>query len=164
MQKKISLNEVKTVSGSRYPAPYGEPCAGRFRRCLGDAAGLTQFGVNLTRLPSGGWSSQRHWHTAEDEFVYIVQGEVVLVTDAGEETLRAGDCAGFKAGTEDGHHLQNRSTEDAIVLEVGSRRPSQDEAFYPDIDLQALKGRAGYVHKDGRPYPGAKPRNPSTGE
>jgi len=164
MLKKISLGEVKTVSGSRYPAPYDEPCAGRFRRCLGDAAGLTQFGVNLTRLPPGGWSSQRHWHTAEDEFVYIVQGEVVLVTDAGEETLRAGDCAGFKAGAEDGHHLQNRSTQDALVLEVGSRRPDQDEAFYPDIDLQALKGRAGYVHKDGQPYLGSKPRNPSTGE
>ncbi len=162
MPKKIDLQEASTVKGSRYPAPYDQPCAERFRRCLGDAAGLTQFGVNLNRLPPGTWSSQRHWHTGEDEFIYVVEGELVLVTDAGEETLRAGDCAGFRAGAQDGHHLQNRSTADALVLEIGTRRPEEDEVFYPDIDLRALKERAGYAHRDGRPYPEAKPRDPAT--
>src|SRR5215475_5872290 len=98
MPKKIDLSTAPTVTGSRYPAPFNEPCMERLRHCLGDAAGLTQFGVNLNRLSPGAWSSQRHWHTAEDEFILVVQGEVVLVSDAGEETLRAGDCAGFKAG------------------------------------------------------------------
>lgn len=161
--KKLSLHTAPTVKGSRYPAPYDQPCLERFRHCLGDAAGLTQFGVNLNRLPPGSWSSQRHWHTTEDEFIFIVQGEVVLVSDAGEETLRAGDCAGFKAGVADGHHLQNRSNSDALILEVGSRRPQDDEVFYPDIDLRVLKGRADYAHSDGRPYVGTKPRNPATG-
>jgi len=162
MSKKIALDEAPTVKGSRYPAPYDQPCAARLRHCLGDAAGLTQFGVNLNRLEPGAWSSQRHWHTDEDEFIFVVQGEVVLVTDAGEEILHAGDCAGFKAGAQDGHHLQNRSNAPALVLEVGTRRTEQDEVFYPDIDLRALKGRAGFAHRDGQPYPQAKPRNPAT--
>lgn len=164
MPKKLDVNAAPTVTGSRYPQPYDEPCTGRSRLCLGDLAGLTQFGVNVTRLPPGCWSSQRHWHTGEDEFVFIVEGEVVLVTDAGEETLKAGDCAGFRAGVSDGHHLQNRSGRDAIVLEVGARRPDEDEVTYPDIDLQLLKGRAGYAHRDGALYAGAKPRNPVTGK
>jgi uncharacterized cupin superfamily protein len=164
MSKKIDISAALTVLGSRYPSPYDEPCAGRLRRCLGDAAGLTQFGVNLTRLPPGGWSSQRHWHTAEDEFVLVLEGEVVLVTDSGEEVLRGGDCAGFKAGVSDGHHLQNRSDKDAVFLEIGTRRPDDDQVFYPDIDLEALKGRAGFVHRSGEPYPGNKPRNPATGK
>jgi uncharacterized cupin superfamily protein len=164
MGKKITIENAPTVVGSRYPAPYDAPCQARFRRCVGDAAGLSQFGVNLTRLPAGCWSSQRHWHTGEDEFVFIVEGEVVLVTDTGEEILRAGDCAGFKAGASDGHHLQNRSGKDVVVLEIGARRPDQDEAFYPDIDLHALKGRAGYVRKNGQPYADTKPRNPVTGK
>jgi uncharacterized cupin superfamily protein len=161
MTKKIDVNSTKTVIGSRYPSPFDEPCAERFRRCLGDAAGLTQFGVNLTRLPAAAWSSQRHWHSAEDEFIYVVDGELVLVSDSGEETLRAGDCAGFKAGTPDGHHLQNRSAKDALFLEIGSRRIEQDEATYPDIDLKAPKGRAGYTHSDGRAYAVAAPRGPA---
>jgi uncharacterized cupin superfamily protein len=162
MTKKIDVNSAATVIGSRYPAPYDAPCVKRFRRCLGDAAGLSHFGVNLTRLPAGTWSSQRHWHTAEDEFIYVVEGELVLVTDAGEEILRAGDCAGFKAGLPDGHHLQNRSGNDALFLEVGSRRPDVDEVAYPDIDLKALKGRAGYAHTDGQPYAVSKPIRPAT--
>lgn len=153
MPRRIEVSSAPAVAGSRYPAPFDVPCRERFRRRLGDAGGLTQFGVNLLRLPPGAWSSQRHWHTAEDEFVYVVAGEVVLVTDAGEELLRAGDCAGFPAGHADGHHLQNRSDREALVLEVGTRRPDDDEAFYPDIDLRALKGRAGYAHRDGEPYP-----------
>ncbi|HEX4024669.1 MAG TPA: cupin domain-containing protein [Steroidobacteraceae bacterium] len=161
MTGKIEVAAAPTVSGSRYPAPYHEPCLGRFRHRLGDAAGLSQFGVNLTRLAPGAWSSQRHWHTAEDEFIYVVEGELVLITDAGEEILHVGDCAGFKAGSADGHHLQNRTLRDACFLEVGARRPTQDEVNYPDIDLQALPNRQGYSHRNGEPYPDAKPRNPA---
>jgi uncharacterized cupin superfamily protein len=127
------------------------PCRERVRQALGDAAGLTQFGVNLLRLAPGAWSSQRHWHTHEDEFVWVVSGEVTLVTDAGEEILRAGDSAGFKAGVEDGHHLQNRSKSEAVVLELGSRRPEVDAADYPDVDMRWAPGK-GPTHKDGRPY------------
>jgi len=163
MAQKIDVSSAPSVLGSRYPAPFDTLCLGRFRRCLGDAAGLSTFGVNLTRLPPGCWSSQRHWHTAEEELVYVLEGEVVLVTDEGEEVLRAGDCAGFPAGVADGHHLQNRSGRDAVVLEIGTRAPDEDEAYYPDIDLQVVRGREGYVHRDGRPYPDAKPRNPGTG-
>ncbi len=133
--QKIDLSTTPTMTGSRYPAPFHEPCINRFRRCLGNAAELTQFGVNLTCLPAGTWSSQRHWHSAEDEFLYVVQGELVLVTNSGEETLRSGDCAGFKAGVPDGHHLQNRSAQDALFLEVGSRRPETDKVTYPDIEM-----------------------------
>jgi uncharacterized cupin superfamily protein len=152
MGKRIDLNAAKTVTGSLYPSPFHEPCSKRTRRALGDAAGLTGFGVNLTRLAPGVWSSQRHWHSAEDEFIYVVEGEVILVTDSGEETLRAGDCAGFKAGSPDGHHLQNRSDRDALYLEVGTRRPEADEVAYPDIDLISPKGRGGFAHRDGKPY------------
>ena len=154
-KKKIDLNALEIVRGSRYPAPFHEPCMARERKRLGDAAGLDQFGVNLLRLLPGSWSSQRHYHMAEDEFVYVLEGEIVLVTEAGEEVLRAGDCAGFKAGTPDGHHLQNRSGRDAIVLEVGSRRGSEEEVFYPDIDLHLPRGAVpgAYVNRDGKPYP-----------
>ena len=152
MAKRIDITKLPIITGSGYPAPFHLACAARARQRLGDAAGLTDFGVNLMRLPPGAWSSQRHWHSADNEFVFIVEGEVVLVTDEGEEILRAGDCAGFKAGVKDGHHLQNRSARDALVLEVGSRRVVEDEGEYPDIDLRALKGRAGYTHRDGTPY------------
>lgn len=159
MPKKISIEQALVSTGSRYPAPYNVPCMGRVRRYLGDAAGLTQFGVNLTRLEPGAWSSQRHWHTGEDELVFIVSGEVVLVTDEGEEILRAGDCAGFKAGEENGHHLQNRSQQDAVVLEVGTRAPERDDCFYPGIDLMLPRGRPrpGFAHADGTPYAESQP-------
>ena len=153
MSKRINLTAVPIATGSGYPVPFHTPCATRARQRLGDAAGLTDFGVNLLRLPPGCWSSQRHWHSAEDEFVYVLEGEVVLVTDSGEEVLQSGDCAGFKAGLKDGHHLQNRSSQDAVVIEVGSRRIAEDEGEYPDIDLRFLKGDAGYAHRDGTPYP-----------
>jgi uncharacterized cupin superfamily protein len=149
MGKRIDPKATRVSVGSGYPPPYGAACAARVRTRLGDAAGLTDFGVNLLRLPPGTWSSQRHWHTAEDEFVYVLEGEVVLVTDAGEETLRPGDCAGFKAGAEDGHHLQNRSQADVVLLEVGSRK-AQDAGDYPDIDLRFSPD--GYTHKDGSPF------------
>lgn len=149
---KIDVAKAPLVVGSRYPAPYGEPCKLRENRQLGVAAGLTQFGVNLTRLKPGVWSSQRHWHAKEDEFIYVLEGEVVLVTDKGEETLRAGDCAGFKAGSRDGHCLKNVSTRDAVILTVGSR-DDEDWGEYSDIDMKFLprrySGGGGYRRKDG---------------
>jgi uncharacterized cupin superfamily protein len=152
---KIDPNRAPVVSGSRYPKPFDEPCNARENLRLGEVAGLTQFGVNLTRLPPGAWSSQRHWHSHEDEFVYVVEGEVWLVSDDGEELLRTGDCAGFKAGLRDGHHLQNRSPRLAVVLTVGTR-DDRDYGEYPDIDLVFKAGRysggGGWAHKDGTPY------------
>lgn len=150
--KKIAIENAPSRLGTSYPAPYDAPCLERKRLRLGAAAGLTQFGVNKLHLAKGQWSSQRHWHHRSDEFVMVLEGEVVLVTDAGEEVLRAGDCAGFKAGDPDGHHFQNRSDSDAVLLEVGSCFPD-DIAEYSDIDMRALP--EGYVHKDGTPY-GAK--------
>jgi len=154
MSKKIDINTARTIVGSGYPAPYDEPCRTRTRRRIGDVAGLTQFGVNLTTLPPGCWSSQRHWHSAEDEFVFVLEGEVVLVTDAGEEVLTAGSCAGFKAGAADGHQLLNRSQRDAVVLEIGTRRPEEDEVLYPDIGLRLKQSRPVFVRSDGEPYEG----------
>jgi uncharacterized cupin superfamily protein len=147
---KIDIQRAQTWTGSGYPAPFHEPCLDRTRVRVGASAGLTQFGVNILHLQPGTWSSQRHWHTREDEFVYVLSGEVVLVTDEGEEVLRAGDCAGFPHGASNGHHLQNRSTHPATVLEVGTDDP-QDHAEYPDIDLRATPD--GYVRRDGAPYP-----------
>jgi uncharacterized cupin superfamily protein len=149
---KIDIDKAKVREGSSYPAPFDQPCRVRKRWRLGDAASLTQFGVNLMRLPPGSWSSQRHWHTAEDEFVWVLEGEVVLVTNAGEQVLRAGDCAGFPAGVADGHHLQNRSPREAVLLEVGSRRPAEDGCDYPDIDMIIPAGSGKFRHRDGRPY------------
>ena len=147
---KIDIDGAPTWVGSGYPAPFDAPCQDRKRVRLGAAAGLSQFGVNLLHLQPGTWSSQRHWHSREDEFVYVLAGEVVLVTNAGETVLRAGDCAGFRHGVADGHHLQNRGTEVAVVLEVGTD-DRQDVAEYPDVDLRATPD--GYVHRDGTPYP-----------
>src|SRR5579859_1464332 len=118
---KIDIDATQERSGTRYPPPFDEPCKARKWRVLGEAAGLTQFGVNLVKLPPGTWSSQRHWHALEDEFVYVLEGELVLVTDKGEETMVPGDCAGFKAGIRDGHCFQNRSSKEATLLVVGSR-------------------------------------------
>jgi uncharacterized cupin superfamily protein len=148
---KINLNTAALRVGSGYPSPFDQPCKDRKRWKLGDVAGLSQFGVNLLRLPPGAWSSQRHWHSAEDEFVWVLEGEVVLVTDGGEEVLRAGDCAGFPAGVPNGHHLRNRSDRDTVLLEVGSRRPEADVCDYPDLDM-VIKPEAGFCHRDGRPY------------
>jgi uncharacterized cupin superfamily protein len=152
LTKKIERATAPRRAGTSYPPPYDVPCLNRERIRLGAAAGLSQFGVNLLRLPSGQWSSQRHWQHGEDEFVYILEGEVVMVTNAGEELLRPGDCAGFKAGDPDGHHLQNRSNEDALILEIGTRLPGGDGVTYPDIDLRLDAGTSKYLHADGRPY------------
>jgi uncharacterized cupin superfamily protein len=129
---KIDVEAAPTRFGSTYPPPLDTPCIGLRRWKLGAAAGLTQFGVNLTHVPPGQWTSQRHWHTAEDEFVWVVEGEVVLVSDLGEEMLRAGDGAGFPAGVPNGHHFQNRSDREAVLLEIGSRRPAEDACCHPD--------------------------------
>lgn len=153
MPKRVESNSLPVIVGSGYPVPFDKPCSARARQRLGDPSGLNDFGVNLLRLPPGTWSSQRHWHTTEDEFVFVIEGEVVLITDSGEETLRIGDSAGFKAGVNDGHHLENRSARDAVVLEVGSRNP-QDEVEYSDIDMRFSRTGAGhFAHKDGTPYP-----------
>ena len=161
MTKRIDPSLLKPVVGTLYPPPYDQPCRSRERRKLGDAAGLTQFGVNLCRLPPGAWSSQRHWHTEGDELVYVVSGEVVLVTDAGEERLGPGDAAGFKAGDRDGHCLQNRSGTDALVLEIGTRIAA-DSGVYSDIDMLAPAGGkpAAYTHRDGTPYHDIRRRGP----
>ena len=149
---KIDVAQVPVHTGTNYPPPFDGPCRDRQRQRLGDAAGLSQFGVNLLRLPPGKWSAQRHWHTAEDEFVWVLGGEVVLVTDQGEQVLRPGDCAGFPAGKADGHHIQNRSNRDLVLLEVGSRRPDEDGCDYPDIDLLAPPGVDHYTRRDGTRY------------
>jgi uncharacterized cupin superfamily protein len=153
MSSKINISALIPVIGSMYPPPFHEPCLSRERKKLGDAAGLSQFGVNLLRLPPGAWSSQRHWHTKEDEFIYVLSGEVTLVSDAGAEVLRPGDCAGFKAGDPNGHSLRNLSQADVTVLEIGSRI-DDDGAFYPDIDLVAPGDEkpAIYTHRDGTAY------------
>ncbi len=154
MSKRIDAAAVAPILGSLYPPPFDLPCRARERRRLGDAAGLTQFGVNLLRLAPGSWSSQRHWHSHEDEFVYVLAGVVTLVSDEGEEQLHAGDAAGFKAGDRNGHSLQNRSAAEAVMLEIGSRNPTQDDASYPDVDLRAPAGGkpAIFTHRDGTPY------------
>ena len=138
--------------GFEYPEPFKAAVATRERRALGDALGLKNFGVNFTRLPPGDASSQRHWHSRQDEFVYIIEGKVVLVTDAGEQVLGAGVAAGFPANSGDGHQLVNRSGRDVIYLEVGDRS-ANDACDYPDIDLQVrwIDGEEHYVHKDGTP-------------
>ena len=139
--------------GSGYPEPFRTAVADRAKRALGDPFGLTQFGVNLVHLPPGCWSSQRHWHSHEDEFVMVVEGELVLVTDTGEQTMRPGMVAGFPAGRADGHHLINRSDQPATYLEIGSRSDA-DEVVYSDIDME-LRLRGGdhvFVRRNGEPY------------
>jgi uncharacterized cupin superfamily protein len=150
----VDAGSVEPRIGSGYPAPFDADCAGREKRRLGNVFGLTQFGVNLVRLPPGAWSSQRHWHHGEGEFVYVLEGEPSLVTDAGEQHLSPGMVAGFKAGVPDGHHLVNRSDRDVLYIEIGTRS-DLEEADYPDIDMlvRVIGGEERYVRKDGTPYP-----------
>lgn len=149
---KIDLTAVPVRTGAGYPAPFAEACAGRTRQRLGDAAGLQDFGVNWMTLPPGRWSSQRHWHSHEDEFVHVIAGQLVLVEDGTETLLQAGDCAAFPKGTGNGHHLQNRSSSVAVYLEVGSRHPD-DLTTCSDIDMMSANRDGAFVHKDGTPYP-----------
>ena len=152
---RIDIHAAPSRDGTAYPPPYDAPCRQRRRKRLGNAIGLTQFGVNRLELDPGVWTSQRHWHSAEDEFVWVVSGEVVLIDDSGETVLRAGDCAGFPAGQANGHHIVNRSSEMAVLLEVGSRRPEEDRVDYPDIDLTYDGRETFYRHRDGSPYEGS---------
>jgi uncharacterized cupin superfamily protein len=144
-------SDLPTRRGSDYPAPHDGPCRERIRRALGDVFGLSQFGVNLLELPPGAWSSQRHWHERQDEFVYVLEGEATLVTDAGETTLVAGMVAGFPANSGNGHHIVNRSGTVARLLEIGTRT-REETAHYSDIDMvyrEDARGE-GYFMADGR--------------
>lgn len=148
---KIDIDAAPTGHGTGYPEEFAAPCKPRRRWRLGDAVGLDQFGVNLLRLPDGAWSSQRHWHEGEDEFVWVVSGEVVLIEDEGETVLRAGDCAGFKAGVPNGHKIENRSGAEAVLLEVGTRVPGGDNGDYPEIDMVFRQDV--FLRRDGTPFP-----------
>ena len=150
---KIDIASLKIDSSSNYPQPYRQAVAGRQRLRLGNAAGLDQFGVNLTTLKPGAWSSQRHWHEAEDELIYVLEGELVLCEDAGEIVLRPGDAAGWKANSGNGHCLINRSGRDAVFLEIGTRS-THERVAYPDIDMRVERDASGsrYLHKSGEPY------------
>jgi uncharacterized cupin superfamily protein len=149
---KIDIGSVPQRKGSGYPAPFHLKAGERVRQALGDAGGLNDFGVNLMHLPPGAWSSQRHWHSAEDEFVWVLSGEVTLVTDEGEQVLRAGDCAAFAKNQPNGHHLINESGDMTVVLEVGTRS-TQDVCEYPDIDMRIDARDGQYRRRDGTPYP-----------
>ena len=149
----LEAEQVSARTGSSYPKPFRAEVKGRTKRALGDALGLTHFGVNLVELAPGAWSSQRHWHSAEDELVYVIRDELTLVTDAGRRILREGSVAGFPAGRDDGHHLINESDRPALYLEVGDRSDA-DRVHYPDIDLELTHRGEGRVfcHRDGRAY------------
>jgi len=142
---------VRRAEGVGYPAPFAALSANRVRQRLGDAGGLQDFGVNLMRLPPGNWSGQRHWHSHEDELVYVLEGELTLIEDGGETLLRAGDCAAFAKNSGNGHHMINRSDAMAIYLEVGSRQPA-DVTTCSDIDLKSANADGRFLHKDGTPY------------
>lgn len=150
----VALDTPPRTKPSNYPEPFASRMAGREKRALGEVFGLSNFGVNLTRLVPGAGSALRHAHATQDEFVYILEGHPVLVTDQGETALAPSMCAGFKAGTGNGHQLVNRSNADVLYLEVGDRSAG-DSVSYPDDDLKALFGSDGtwqFVHKDGASY------------
>ena len=154
---KIDIDKVPIDTYSGYPDPYRQAVIGRERKRLGNVAGLDQFGVNLSRLKPSAASSQRHWHAHEDEFIYVLEGELVLVENEGETVLRPGDAAGWKAGVANGHCLINRTARDAVYLEIGTRAP-RERAEYPDIDMVAVRDAKSqrYLHKSGAPYPGSE--------
>jgi uncharacterized cupin superfamily protein len=145
--------DLPEISSTGYPEPYKSRVAGRHRRRLGDHAGLKNFGVNLTRLDPGAESSMRHWHAKQDEFIYVVEGEITLVTDAGRQKLGPGMAAGFPAGKPDGHQLVNETGRPVVYLEVGDRTPD-DSASYPDVDLavRMVDGKWLFTRKDGSPF------------
>jgi uncharacterized cupin superfamily protein len=159
MPEELSLVAVVAAEvpqrskASVYPEPFASRMAGREKRPLGDVFGLSNFGVNLTRLAPNAVSALRHAHSKQDEFVYILHGRPTLHTEEGRTQLSPGMCAGFKAGTGNAHHLINETNEEVVYLEVGDRTPG-DEGRYPDDDLKALlvKGKWKFFHKDGEPY------------
>jgi uncharacterized cupin superfamily protein len=150
---KIDIAKVETHSGSNYPAPFRAICQGRHKQRLGDAAGLTQYGVNLTRIDPGAQSALRHWHEEEDEFIYMLEGELVLIDESGEALLRPGDAAAFPRSDGNGHHLVNRTDRPALYLEVGTRS-AREHAHYPDDDLIMIRDEKGrrVLHKSGEPW------------
>jgi len=148
---RIDIARTPGRKGSGYPPPFDKPCAERVRQRIGNAGGLGDFGVNLVQLPPGSWSSQRHWHSDEDEFVYVLKGELTLVEDGGETLLRSGECAAFPKGIGNGHHLINKSDAVAEYLEVGSRSPA-DMTTCSDVDMMSAAADGRSVHKDGTPY------------
>ncbi|MCW1918475.1 cupin domain-containing protein [Rhodobacter sp. KR11] len=154
---KIDLAQVPVKTGSIYPEPYAAMMAGRSSLRLGQAGGLTQFGVNLVTLDPGALSSLRHWHLNEDEFVMVTEGTCILITDAGETEMRPGDCAAFPAGRPDGHHFINRTDAPARFLVVGTKAPSET-ATYSDVDMMVhmADGQARFTHKDGSDWSGPK--------
>ena len=150
---KPSRLDPKTVTprtGTIYPPEFAGPLKGREKRALGDVFGLTQYGVNLATLAPGTWSSQRHWHEKEDEFIFVIEGDITLIDDAGEHPLKPGMCAGFKAGVANGHHLVNKTKTLATYLEIGTRS-ANEVAAYPDVDMKAVKtdGKFVLTRKDG---------------
>ena len=150
----IAADAPPRTKPSLYPEPFASMMSGREKRPLGDLFGLTNFGVNLTRIAPGGVSALRHAHAAQDEFIYVLEGHPTLITNAGETQLSPGMCAGFKAGNGDAHQLANRSAKEVLYLEVGDRSPG-DSVFYPDDDINAVLGADGkwiFEHKDGSPY------------
>ena len=149
---RLDLNSIPVLSGTGYPAPFHEAVDGRTRQALGDAGGLTRIGVNLVELQPGAASSQRHWHSHEDEFVTIISGELVLITNEGETLMRAGDHAAFPAGRPDGHQLVNRGWGPGVFLVVGSRDKA-DVVTYADIDMRYQQASNVYLRRDGTPYP-----------
>jgi len=151
---KVDIARVPVKSGTFYPAEFQAECKGRHKQALGDAVGLTQFGVNITRIEPGQTSALRHWHEQEDEFIYMLGGELVLAENDGETVLKAGDAAGFKAGSGIAHRLINRSNRDAVYFEVGTRAQSE-RVHYPDVDLLMERDQKGrrYLHRNGKPYP-----------
>ncbi len=153
---KIDIASLKVEASTGYPEPFRQAVAGRSRKRLGNAVGLDQFGVNLTTLKPGAWSSQRHWHASEDEFIYVLEGELVLCEDAGETVLKPGDAAAWKANAPNGHCLINRGNRDAVYLEVGTRA-NRDQVTYPDIDMRNEKDETGvrFLRKSGEPFPKA---------
>ena len=150
---KIDIGKLPLDSRTNYPAPFDRVVIGRERKRLGSAGGLDQFGVNLTTLKPGAASALRHWHEKEDELVYILEGEVVLIENDGETVLKPGDAAGFKANSGNGHQLVNKSSRDAIYLEIGTRS-KHERVEYPDVDLLVVRDDKGmrYTHKNGEPY------------
>jgi uncharacterized cupin superfamily protein len=146
--------EISPRIGSGYPSQFAGPCTTRRKHMLGGVFGLTQFGVNLTVLPPGCWSSLRHWHEKEDEFIFVIEGEITLIDDSGEHVLRTGMCAGFKAGVANGHHLINRSAARACYLEIGSRS-ADERAHYSDVEMRVEKTPGGtlrFLRRDDTPY------------
>jgi uncharacterized cupin superfamily protein len=151
---KIDIDKIADDVASGYPRQYRAVLDGRSRKRLGSALGLTQFGVNICTIKPGAQSSQRHWHLNEDEFIYVLEGEVVVVEDDGEIVLKQGEAAGWKAGAPNGHTVINRTQRDARVLEVGTRDPVGDKVVYSDIDmlLERIGNERRYTRKSGEPY------------